>query len=190
MVIVEEVRARIDESALESLLGLVPHPPSVRELLGRRFFGRRWRVTGHSDFWLSSDGETVVCLIIRGANPENAKRIRAAYDALRPDGPPRVLSRDFVTRLVNRVMGEVPPRTLGDLLYAKIATAAPAEAEWLGLARAMAARDPHALHALYQRTHPIAYTLMMQIARNSQLAAEIIRVRRLDEPYVTIACSR
>lgn len=175
MVDVEEIRVRVDDpSALEALLGLIPHPPSVRELLGRRFFGRRWSVTAHCDFWLSSDGDTVVCLIIRGADSDNIERIRSAYDALRPNGPPRVLSHDFVNRLVNRLLRQVPPRTLGDLLYAKIARTFPAEAEWLGLVRAMAAGDPHALHSLYQRTHHIAFALMRQLAQNSQIAGELM----------------
>lgn len=175
MVTVEEIRASLrDESAIESLLRRVPHPPTVRQLLRRRFFGRRWSVTDHCDFWLSSNGKTVVCLIIRGANPETIERIRAAYDALRPNGPPEVLSHDFVTGLVKRVLREVPPRTLGELLYAKIASTPPAEAEWIELVRAMGAGNPHALHSLYQRTHRIAFALMMQLAQNSQVAGELV----------------
>lgn len=175
MVNVEEIRVRVDDHpALEALLGLIPHPPSVRKLLGKRFFGRRWSVTSHCDFWLSSDGNTVVCLIIRGANPGNIERIRSAYDALRPNGPPRVLSRDFVNGLVTRLLRPVPPRTLGDLLYAKIARTSPAEAEWLGLIREMAAGDPRGLHSLYQRAHRIVFQLMMQLAENSQLAGELM----------------
>lgn len=174
MITVEEVRARIvDESALDALLERLPHPPAVRKLLGRRFFGRRWSPREHCDFWLSSDGKTVVCLILLGASPENIERIRSAYDALRPQGPPKVLSREFVQSVVDRLLGQSRPRTLGELLYANVAVRPPAEAEWLGLLHAVADRDVDALHALYQRTHRIAFALMMQTAQDSRLAAEI-----------------
>jgi RNA polymerase sigma-70 factor (ECF subfamily) len=43
----------------------------------------------------------------------------------------------------------------------------------VALVRSIAARDDRALHALYERTHRIVFTLLMRITRNRQTAEEL-----------------
>ena len=62
--------------------------------------------------------------------------------------------------------------TLGDILFADRKPSTP-ESEWVTLVRSIAARDPRALQALYQRTHRIVFTLIMRITRNRQTAEEL-----------------
>jgi len=64
------------------------------------------------------------------------------------------------------------PGTLGDVLYAGGRKAAP-EKEWVVLVRKIAAGDQAALHALYERTHRIVFTLTMRIAGNRETAEEL-----------------
>jgi RNA polymerase sigma-70 factor, ECF subfamily len=65
------------------------------------------------------------------------------------------------------------PATLGDVLYADKSKPRVPESDWLALVHAIAARDPRALHALYERTHRIVFTLIMRIARNRETAEEL-----------------
>lgn len=105
MITVEEIRAPIqNKSALDALLGPIPHPPTVRGQLKRPFFGRRWSAASQCDHWLSSDGEIVVCVIIHGATSEEITRIRSAYDALHPERIQSALLRDFVDDVVSRIL--------------------------------------------------------------------------------------
>jgi RNA polymerase sigma-70 factor (ECF subfamily) len=63
--------------------------------------------------------------------------------------------------------------TLGDLLYAdKTKTRVP-EADWVALVRCIAARDQRALHALYERTHRLVFTLIVRITRSRETAEEL-----------------
>jgi RNA polymerase sigma-70 factor (ECF subfamily) len=63
--------------------------------------------------------------------------------------------------------------TLGDLLYAdKTRTRIP-EQEWVALVRSIAARDQRALHALYERTHRIVFTLIVRITNSRETAEEV-----------------
>jgi len=65
------------------------------------------------------------------------------------------------------------PATLGDLLDA-IQTKPPiAEAEWVALVRAIADGDQLALHALYDRAHRAAFTLIMRITHDRPSAEEL-----------------
>ena len=64
-------------------------------------------------------------------------------------------------------------RTLGDLLYANKTTRRVSEQEWVGLVRAIAAGDEQALHALYEQTHRIVFTLTMRITGNRETAEEL-----------------
>lgn len=64
-------------------------------------------------------------------------------------------------------------RTLGDVLYADKSTTPVSEKDWLGLVQAVAARDQLALHALYERTHRIVFTLAVRIVNNRQTAEEV-----------------
>ena len=63
--------------------------------------------------------------------------------------------------------------TLGDVLYADKKGSYPSEEEWVGLVRAVAAGDQHALHGLYQRAHRPVYTLTMRISGNRETAEEL-----------------
>lgn len=105
MITVEGIRAPIqNKSALDALLGPIPHPPTVGGQLKRPFFGRRWSVASQCDHWLSSDGEIVVCVIIHGATSGEITRIRSAYDALHPERIQSDLLRDFVDDVVSRIL--------------------------------------------------------------------------------------
>jgi RNA polymerase sigma-70 factor (ECF subfamily) len=65
------------------------------------------------------------------------------------------------------------PGTLGDLLYADKAKNPVPEKDWVGLVQSIAARDQHALHALYERTHRLVFTLIMRITNNRETAEEL-----------------
>ena len=64
-------------------------------------------------------------------------------------------------------------RTLGDLLYANKTIRRVSEQEWVGLVRAIAAGDEQALHALYEQTHRIVFTLTMRITGSRETAEEL-----------------
>ena len=63
--------------------------------------------------------------------------------------------------------------TLGDVLYADKKGSYPSEQEWVALVRAVAAADEQALHALYERTHRIVYTLSARITGSRETAEEV-----------------
>jgi RNA polymerase sigma-70 factor (ECF subfamily) len=63
--------------------------------------------------------------------------------------------------------------TLGALLYADKAKERVSEQEWIGLVHAIAAGDQLALRALYERTHRLAFTLIMRITNDRQTAEEL-----------------
>ena len=62
--------------------------------------------------------------------------------------------------------------TLGDVLYAG-ERKAPPEREWVALVHSIAAGDQLALHALYERTHRVVFTLVMRITANRETAEEL-----------------
>jgi RNA polymerase sigma-70 factor, ECF subfamily len=64
------------------------------------------------------------------------------------------------------------PATLGDVLYAESKAPVP-EQEWAALVQSVAAGDELALHALYERTHRIVFTLIMRITANRETAEEL-----------------
>jgi RNA polymerase sigma-70 factor (ECF subfamily) len=63
--------------------------------------------------------------------------------------------------------------TLGDLLYADKAKTRVSEKDWVALVQSVATGDELALHALYERTHRIVFTLIMRITRNQETAEEL-----------------
>src|SRR5258705_3825735 len=63
--------------------------------------------------------------------------------------------------------------TLGDVLYANQAKTLVSEQDWVGLVQAIAAGDQLALHALYERTHRLVFTLIVRIAANREPAEEL-----------------
>jgi RNA polymerase sigma-70 factor (ECF subfamily) len=65
------------------------------------------------------------------------------------------------------------PGTLGDVLYGGRSKNVVSEKEWVGLVRSIAAGDQLALHALYERTHRVVFTLIMRIISNRETAEEL-----------------
>jgi RNA polymerase sigma-70 factor, ECF subfamily len=65
------------------------------------------------------------------------------------------------------------PSTLGDLLYAHTATPPVSEMDWVGLVQSIAAGDQRALHALYERTHRLVFTLVVRMTHNRETAEEV-----------------
>jgi RNA polymerase sigma-70 factor (ECF subfamily) len=63
--------------------------------------------------------------------------------------------------------------TLGELLFADEPKAPTSEREWVDLVRSMATGDQQALHALYERTHRIVFTLMVRMTSSRETAEEL-----------------
>jgi RNA polymerase sigma-70 factor, ECF subfamily len=68
---------------------------------------------------------------------------------------------------------EGAPGTLGDVLYAGNSKARVSEKDWVGLVQSIAAGDQLALHALYERTHRVVFTLIVRITSNRETAEEL-----------------
>jgi RNA polymerase sigma-70 factor (ECF subfamily) len=91
----------------------------------------------------------------------------------------RFLTATGVQRMLPAVDAVTPgqskcdTRTLGDLLYADRAKTPVSEKDWLALVQCIAAGDQLALHALYQRTHRIVFTLIVRIVGNRETAEEV-----------------
>ena len=65
------------------------------------------------------------------------------------------------------------PATLGDVLYPDPSKAYESERVWVTLVQSIAAGDELALHALYERTHRVVFTLIMRICSNRETAEEV-----------------
>jgi RNA polymerase sigma-70 factor (ECF subfamily) len=65
------------------------------------------------------------------------------------------------------------PATLGDVLYADGTIAQESEESWAALLQAAGAHDSQALHALFERTHRIVYTLILRITGVPEAAEEL-----------------
>ena len=68
---------------------------------------------------------------------------------------------------------ERDPRVLGDLLHAGTAQSPVSEKYWGELIHGVAAGDQLALHAVYERTHRIVFTLVVRIVNNRETAEEV-----------------
>ena len=66
-----------------------------------------------------------------------------------------------------------PPGTLGDVLYPDRAKPVTPERDWVVLVRAIAAGEQLALHALYERTHRLVFTLVVRLTGNRETAEEL-----------------
>jgi DNA-directed RNA polymerase specialized sigma24 family protein len=66
-----------------------------------------------------------------------------------------------------------PPATLGDVLYSDPSIVPPPENGWLRLVQSTAGGDELALHALYERTHRIVFTLISRLTRDPQTADDL-----------------
>lgn len=65
------------------------------------------------------------------------------------------------------------PGTLGEVLYGGKSKPLVSEESWVALVRSIAAGDQLALHALYERSHRVVFTLIMRIALNRETAEEL-----------------
>lgn len=72
----------------------------------------------------------------------------------------------------NKERAQTAPATLGDVLYATCEHPVP-EQDWATLVQSVAAGDQLALHALYERSHRIVFTLMMRITANRETSEEL-----------------
>ena len=107
MIYVQATQASLDnEDAVRQLLVALPHPRVVRTLLRRKFFGRSWRQGESCDYWLASNGATVISLRVCGVSSAQAYVIRLRYDELTARNPLIELSRDLLCELVRGVTGE------------------------------------------------------------------------------------
>jgi hypothetical protein len=107
MIYLQTDSARLDdETALARLLRSIPHPPGVRALLRKNFFGRRWQQEESCDYWLASDGVLAVCMKICGATAAQIFAIRLRFDELAATRAGLVLSKALLRELVQGVTGE------------------------------------------------------------------------------------
>jgi hypothetical protein len=107
MVYVQVHRARLDdEPGLLRLLAATCHPLSVRSMLSKPFFGRRWQQRESRDCWLASDGKKVLCMNIRGASSAQIAAIRLRFDHLASRRARVDLSPQLLCELVASVTGE------------------------------------------------------------------------------------
>ena len=65
------------------------------------------------------------------------------------------------------------PRTLGDLLYADPTAPRISEQEWVDIVRAIGAGNQAALRALHDRSHRLAFMLIMRITQDRATAEEL-----------------
>ena len=63
--------------------------------------------------------------------------------------------------------------TLGDVLYPDRSKTVVTEKDWLRLVESIGKGDQLALHALYERTHRLVFTLIMRITCNQETAEEL-----------------
>ena len=63
--------------------------------------------------------------------------------------------------------------TLGDVLYADRTQPLVPEQEWVGLIHSIAAGDQRSLHALFERTHRLVFTLMLRVTNSRETAEEL-----------------
>lgn len=68
---------------------------------------------------------------------------------------------------------DVAQATLGDVLYPGGSSGLVPERDWVVLVQSIAAGSEPALHALYERTHRLVFTLVMRITLNRETAEEL-----------------
>lgn len=68
---------------------------------------------------------------------------------------------------------DASPGTLGDVLYADKSKPLVSEEDWVRLVQSIGAGDQLALHALYERTHRLVFTLIVRITSNRETAEEV-----------------
>lgn len=74
---------------------------------------------------------------------------------------------------IEELLPEAPAGCLGDVLYASPGKHLVPEGEWVELVRRVAGGQASALHALYERTRRIVFTLAVRITGNRETAEEV-----------------
>ena len=73
-----------DSRALTRLLYEVPEAENIRAQLAQPlFFARRWQQSTRRSFWISSDGNTALCLTLTGLEVDETVAIWVAFDTYR-----------------------------------------------------------------------------------------------------------
>lgn len=98
---------------------------------------------------------------------ENAAACGRAYEC------PKIPAVDSTKRQPLEPPRDRGPATLGDVLYADTSKTPASEAEWVALVGSIAAGDQFALHALYERTYRVVFTLIVRINNNRETAEEL-----------------
>jgi hypothetical protein len=81
---ISSARAQVaDSRALSRLLYEVPEAEDFRGQLCRPFFARRWQQSLQRSFWITSDGNTAVCLTLTGLDVDEMVAIWVAFDGYR-----------------------------------------------------------------------------------------------------------
>ncbi len=81
---ISSARAQVtDPRALSALLEEVPEAEEFRAQLSRPFFARRWQQSMRRSFWISSDGDTALCLTLTGLDVDEMVAIWVAFDGYR-----------------------------------------------------------------------------------------------------------
>src|SRR5579871_6816060 len=75
--------ALTDGAALDRLLEPLPEASELRPRLAGEFFARAWDPKMQRDYWIASDGRSVVCFTIRGLTLKQAAAVRVRWDAKR-----------------------------------------------------------------------------------------------------------
>ncbi len=81
---ISSARAQVtDYRALSVLLQEVPEAEEIRALLSQPYFARRWQQSMRRSFWISSDGNTALCLTLTGLDVDEMVAIWVAFDGYR-----------------------------------------------------------------------------------------------------------
>jgi hypothetical protein len=98
-------RAQVTDSrALSHLLDEVPEAEEIRAQLCKPFFARRWQQSMKRSFWITSDGNTVVCLTLTGLDVDEMVAIWVAFDGYRTR-PGFSLSADSLGEIIEAELG-------------------------------------------------------------------------------------
>ena len=77
--------ALTDAVALDRLLEPLPEARELRPRLASEFFARAWDARLQRDYWIASDGSSVVCFTIRGGLASGRRRrARRGMSSRRP----------------------------------------------------------------------------------------------------------
>src|SRR5262245_35680518 len=89
-----------DEAGMRHFLASIPHPGTVRRLLAKGFFGRRWQQAESCDYWLVSDGKNAAYFRICGASAAQIYAIRLRFDVRVIKDADFEISRDSLCELI------------------------------------------------------------------------------------------